>query len=108
MPKRSEDSTKLKEEKPSSSLEKFSANTSLDNEALDYEDDLDEFDEKERRESKFESERGDKATNIEAILPQQKGQRAGDNENSNSERSRGGHRGRHPGRGNWRGRGGKY
>ncbi|KAE9556783.1 hypothetical protein FO519_000189 [Halicephalobus sp. NKZ332] len=97
---------KLKEDQPCSSIEKLGASTSLDNEALDYEDDLDEFDEKERRESKFESERGDKATKIESILPQQKGQRSGDNENTTSERGRGGHRGRHPGRGNWRGRGG--
>lgn len=108
MSKKAEDSARTKEEQPSSSIEKFSANTSLDNETLDYEDDLDEFDEKERRESKFESERGDKATNIEAILPQQKGHRSGENENSTSERGRGGHRGRYPGRGNWRGRGGEY
>lgn len=99
-------------EKPtaSSSLEKIEQEIAFENEALDYEDDLEDFDEKERRESKFASERTEKPTNIESILPQQKNSIKTDGEtttptNFDSGRGRGGYRGR--GRGNWRPRGGK-
>uniref|UniRef100_A0AC34QF21 Uncharacterized protein n=1 Tax=Panagrolaimus sp. JU765 TaxID=591449 RepID=A0AC34QF21_9BILA len=110
-------STKEVEKEPQkaiafSSLEKIEQENMLENELLDYDDDdvEDGDDEKERRESKFASERTEKPTNIEAILPQQKTAVKTEGEtstitNSDSGRGKGGYRGR--GRGNWRPRGGK-